>query len=388
MSSEITFKQKLKEMLRIRYLIIFCLVLLFIWWGSRAILKYWSQPLTTDTSYVFGDNENGIQFPLFTICRRDFFAQNQLMKECQHGAWDFIGSLVSCMKEDRNFQINYFMDILQLDVRKVVAMVGIWTGSEYIFLQDDIDDQAWFVIFHYAFGPCYTFDLSKIEKFKYVSYQERMRPGLGFVMAENNSWLKVFVMVHARNDSPDALQLNGLLSVNLSPTTKPEIHKIDLKKKINKRESTRKTPCVQYEYNSCQNIEDNQLILDKFNCRIPILYSGQHLDDFFSEEVSECSHDVTVKALDFILMKESKCKPTQTCEMTRFSKTYTIEENVDTNKTVIWLAFENPEVEHQNTYVSYDLLSLLAEIGGILGLTLGASTLTLLELFFQHLHYY
>ena len=345
--------------------------------------------MTTDTSYVFGDNQNGIQFPLFTICRRDFFVHNQLMKECQNGDWDFIGSLVSCMKKDGNFQINSFMDSLHLNIRKVVSMVGIWTGSEYIYLLDGIDDQAWFRIFHYAFGPCYTFDLSKIEKFKYVSYQERMRPGLIFGIAESNPWRKVFVMVHARNDSPDALQLNGLLSVNLPPsTTKPEIHKIDLKKKINKRESTRKTPCVQYEYNTCQNIEDNQLILNKFHCRIPILYSGQHLDDFFSEEVSECSHDVTVKALNFILMKESKCKPTQTCEMTRFSKTYTIEKNVEENKTLIWLAFENPEVEHQNTYVSYDLLSLLAEIGGILGLTLGASTLTLLELLFQHLHYY
>ena len=170
--------------------------------------------------------------------------------------------------------------------------------------------------------------------------------------------------------------------------TKAEVHKIDLKKKINKRESTRKTPCVQYEYNTCQNIEDNRLILDKFHCRIPILYSGQHLDDFFTEKVSVCSHDVTVKALDYILKKDSKCKPTQTCEMTRFSKSYKIEENGDENKTVIWLAFENPEVEYQNTYISYDLLSLLAEIGGILGLTLGASTLTLLELFFQHLRYY
>merc|ERR1712051_1172801 len=116
MSSEMRFKQKLKQMLRIRHLIIFCLILLFTWWGSRAILKYWSQPLTTDTSYVFGDNENGIQFPLFTICRRDFFVHNQLIKECQNGDWDFIGSLVSCMKKYENFRINSFLDSLQLDI--------------------------------------------------------------------------------------------------------------------------------------------------------------------------------------------------------------------------------------------------------------------------------
>ena len=377
--------------------------------------------MTTDTSYVFGDNQNGIQFPLFTICRRDFFVHNQLMKECQNGDWDFIGSLVSCMKKDGNFQINSFMDSLHLNIRKVVSMVGIWTGSEYIYLLDGIDDQAWFRIFHYAFGPCYTFDLSKIEKFKYVSYQERMRPGLIFGMADSNPWHKVFVMVHARNDSPDALQLNGLLSVNLPPsTTKPEIHKIDLKKKINKRESTRKTPCVQYEYNTCQNIEDNQLVLDKFHCRLPILYSGQHLDNLIANEVSNCSHDVTIEVLDLILKKETKCKQTQTCEMTRFTSTYTVTKNVGYNNTLIWVAFANPEVEHQNTYVSYNLISLLAEgnesviwlafanpevlyqntyisydlislvgeVGGILGLTLGASTLTLLESIFQHLQYY
>jgi hypothetical protein len=75
--------------------------------------------------------------------------------------------------------------------------------------------------------------------------------------------------------------------------------------------------------------------------------------------------------------------------MTRFTSTYTIEKNnwVGSN-TMIWISFANPEVEDHHTYVSYDLISLIGEIGGILGLTLGASTLTLFELLFQHLHYY
>ena len=101
-----------------------------------------------------------------------------------------------------------------------------------------MDDQAWSRTFHYGLGLCYTFDLSKIEKFKHISYKERMRPGLAFVMAENNQWQEVYLMVHTRNDFPDALHLNGLVSVMFS-TAKREIHKIDLKKKINKRESTR-----------------------------------------------------------------------------------------------------------------------------------------------------
>ena len=63
-------------------------------------------------------------------------------------------------------------------------------------------------------------------------------------------------------------------------------------------------------------------------------------------------------------------------------------ERVKTNKTELYVTFENPEVEYRNTYVSYDLLSLIAEVGGTLGLTLGASIITFLETIFQCLPYY
>ena len=122
------------------------------------------------------------------------------------------------------------------------------------------------------------------------------------------------------------------------------------------------------EYNTCQSIEDNQLILDKFHCHIPILYSGHHLDDFISKDVLNCSQDATGEGLDLILKKETKCKQTQTCEMTRFTSTYTVQETQKEHE--IWVLFSNPEVLYQNTYISYDLISLFGEIGGIIGITL------------------
>ena len=212
-----------------------------------------------------------------------------------------------------------------------------------------------------------------------------MRPGLKFVMAENNPWQSITIMLHTKNDLPDAFLLNGSLTPKLSNITK-QMHKLELTKKINKRESTRKNPCVKYEYNTCQSIEDNQLILDKFHCHIPILYSGHHLDDFISKDVLNCSHDATGEGLDLILKKETKCKQTQTCEMTRFTSTYTVQETQKEHE--IWVLFANPEVLYQNTYISYDLISLVGEIGGIIGITLGASTLTFFDSLFQPLHYY
>ena len=35
-------------------------------------MRYWNQPLTTNMANSFGDNENGIQFPLMTFCEDDF----------------------------------------------------------------------------------------------------------------------------------------------------------------------------------------------------------------------------------------------------------------------------------------------------------------------------
>ena len=143
---------------------------------------------------------------------------------------------------------------------------------------------------------------------------------------------------------------------------------------------------IQYEYNTCQNIEDNQFILEKFNCRIPILYSGQHLDDLIPKDMLNCILDEIMEGLDLIVKKESKCKQIQTCNMTRFTSTYTVLQKL--KESTISVAFINPEVEYYHTYVSYDLQSLVGEIGGIIGITLGASTLTLLESLLQHLRYY
>ena len=48
------------------------------------------------------------------------------------------------------------------------------------------------------------------------------------------------------------------------------------------------------------------------------------------------------------------------------------------NKTVVYFAYKYPEIVHFNTYVSYDLLTLIGEVGGLLGLTLGASGLSII----------
>ena len=80
-------------------------------------------------------------------------------------------------------------------------------------------------------------------------------------------------------------------------------HQIVIRKKISKRVPTTKSPCAQYEYKTCQSIEENKMILKQFNCRVELLYFGRHLDELISKETSDCTGNVTKKAIGALLKK-------------------------------------------------------------------------------------
>ena len=374
------FKEKIKNV------IICCLILLFLWWGSKAVFRYWSEPLSTDISYKYGETEQGIQFPLITLCNVNIFENNPMIKECHDGSWKFIRTLISCMKSNKTLNMADHIPAFHPDIRKIVEKVQIFTGSEYVNL-DHLYGTVWTKVFHEK-GPCYTFDISKVDKFKYVSLNPGERPGMEFIIAENNPWKDAGLTLHTRFDLPDAFVLNVNLFLS-SLNDIPKVHKVEFRKKISQRESTRKTPCVQHEYSTCQSIENLRVISERFGCSIPILYSGPHLDASNHEEATNCSYDVTLQALDFISNKKSNCSMSQTCENVRFTTKYKIEDSTWVeNRSLVYVTLENPEVEYHHTYISYDLQSLIGEIGGILGITLGASALTLFEFLLQPFPYY
>ena len=192
---------------RVKYAIIFCLIMLFIWWGSNAVLRYWSQPLVTDISYKYGETEQGIQFPLISLCNnpQNIFKNNPTINKCRNGSWNFMTTLVSCMKRNKTFHMPNFHP----EIRNIVETVQLWTGSEYVNLHH-FYDTVWTKVFHHK-GPCYTFDISKVDKFKYVLLTSGERPGIEFIMAKNNPWKDVGLMLHTRFDLPDAFELNGHL---------------------------------------------------------------------------------------------------------------------------------------------------------------------------------
>ena len=98
-------KEKITKICRVRNVIIFCLISLFLWWGSGAVLKYWSQPLSTDLHFEYGETNLGIQFPLITLCQSNVYVENPIINECNDGSWNFISIIVSCMKGNKSFKV-------------------------------------------------------------------------------------------------------------------------------------------------------------------------------------------------------------------------------------------------------------------------------------------
>ena len=266
-----------KRHLRIRYIIVVSLFTLFIWWGAKSFLKYWSQPLTTNISYKFGDGiGNGIQFPVITFCQYGSNSNNPLLKNCNNGSWFFLPSFLNCIKNDGNFNIDSFLESLQFERKLVIEKFQLWNGSMRLDLEY-LNQHVWSTVFHYSYGLCLSFDLSNVEEYEFVQYNQNSRPGITFTVAENSLWSKYAVLLHSKNDLPDAWLLNGKRTISMSKKTTLE-HVFEIQKRITKRESTRSSPCVDYEYNTCRNLEMNQLVLDQFNCQIPVLYFGHHLD--------------------------------------------------------------------------------------------------------------
>ena len=113
--------------------------------------------------------------------------------------------------------------------------------------------------------------------------------------------------------------------------------------------------------------------------------------DFFLDQnikEAECSHEV-VKEVVGKLRKTKICRPEAACKTTKYLASL---QEFDTNNdfSTVQIMYEDQEVEHYTSFINYDSINLISEIGGILGLTLGISALSMMnyiEKVFNYLWY-
>ena len=121
---------------RLRIWIILFLALFLLWWVGKAIVRYWSQPVSTDISYSFGDHKNGIKFPQITLCHSHFTENNPILRNCLNNSTHnfFLPTVKMCMK-NKKFHIDAFMRSLTSMKNKVIFATELFTGSTFVKLQ-------------------------------------------------------------------------------------------------------------------------------------------------------------------------------------------------------------------------------------------------------------
>ena len=95
--------------------------------------------------------------------------------------------------------------------------------------------------------------------------------------------------------------------------------------------------------------------------------------------MEECSDDV-VKVVIGKLRKDNNCNPEQdACYTEKYFATmqeFDITDGRDMKHSFITISYQDHDVQHFTTHINYGSSELICEIGGVLGLTLGASALS------------
>ena len=58
-------------------------------------------------------------------------------------------------------------------------------------------------------------DLSMTKEYEYVPYRRKGNPGIAFSLADDNPWKKLIILLHSKDDLPDAHVLNGMHSTDV-----------------------------------------------------------------------------------------------------------------------------------------------------------------------------
>ena len=364
---------------------ILLLSIIFIWWTSEAIRKYYDEPVSTIITHTVGDGNGNISFPQITFCGFPLSGQNPVLSKYSKTEYDFFTSIYTYAKEDPTFDLKSLMEGFEMDVFQFLIRVNLTVAGNERFVFNSKDSKLWSVFFHFLFGLCYSFNLSRDSEFSTLSVTENMwQPILNFEFKENLPWSWIAFFIHNENDFPSASLIHPFLWLLNGSYTDFSI----VKRTITKV-PTRKQPCQKHTFEVCNDIEHYKLIIGKYQCLVPIYYSGHHMDTFFQSGLPICNNSVAKEILSTQFKKS--CLLDSVCETTKYS--FFKQEYVTnkTNSTNIEISFQDIVVEHFESYISYTIQSVIGEVGGTLGLTLGASAFSIFRIvldFFQKICHY
>ena len=355
------------------------LSVVFAYWAIEAWQKYFSEPLSTQVFYDVGDSDKGIIFPVLTFCNYNPVPRNPILSKCanEHEN-DFAQAIIQCLTKT-NVEASTLIEPSQYKRSDVIDEFHLQYGEER---KIQLSDSMWIPTHHKKFGLCYSLDLSEDEEFKFVEINESEGlPMLKIYFTKSNDWTYGVVMVHDKYDFVDAYEIH--------PKIWPEPYKhqtyyVSIKKRIKKSISTKSHPCSEYPRRTCQGKVFYDKIITDFKCQINFALDGLHLKSLRNANAGlpNCTRDQVMEIYHRVFWNDSVrhlCPKVQACSQTSFNLALMQYDRTD-NRSKVTLAFQDPIVETIIESISYDMQSLISEVGGVLGLTLGLSGISLANL--------
>ena len=130
----------------------------------------------------------------------------------------------------------------------------------------------------------------------------------------------------------------------------------------------------------------------QFDCKIISNSDGLFLRDLNPEEISYCNetiHKIFAKQyMDLLRIVKKKCPGIQSCHRAKYNFELKESYRKNQNHTTLKIMMFDPIIEYSIDFISYDFQSLVGEIGGTLGLTIGLSFFSFAEWVIGIIHYF
>lgn len=150
------------------------------------------------------------------------------------------------------------------------------------------------------------------------------------------------------------------------------------------KSNTRSQPCKRYKPNACLDYNLQKKMLTKYGCQASIFYSGPHLHELEINGINlsrfpMCNKTVILEMAS-IPDDSFNCRNSIPCEFTDYSiEGVILVHGPDSDSySTLKMSFNQQEEQHISS-ISLDTQGLIGNVGGILGITLGMSAITLLE---------
>ena len=354
---------------------------IFIYWAYIAYVKYDSEPISTEIKHVkMGAYSGpGIDFPMIAFCEGGHdFRSDTLM----------IRTFEKCVIEDKRVYffemmtncLEFFMDIENITelIKKNYDLSDFLNGTQVNFwpsqisesLSDDEMEQTWTRIYHYKFGPCFSFHPGLLHSKKYK--KNEIAKYINITFNKDIKWNETIVILHDEFNFIDEWVTLPWAFVKDFPHKETYIH---FRKQVLSKPPTTHSPCVKYSRQMCNfKRMDNYLL--GLKCQIPFFKIGHN---FIRENISYCDKKLYFDAIQtWNNLNALDCPDQISCNYTNY---FLEVEDISGQKfaTVIY-EYKQHIIEYHTSYISYDIQSLISEVGGTLGLTLGLSGLSIVDI--------